>query len=98
MFENANERHHLVSYRIYKSCLFQWPACSPDQNPIENIWGIIVRSVYAENRHFDSIEELKVAIIKAWNEITPSTRKKLIDSMPNRIFELIKNKGGSTKY
>ena len=40
-----------------------WPSRSPDLNPIENVWGILVRDVYADNRQYQTVEELKTAIM-----------------------------------
>ena len=78
--------------------MLEWPACSPDQNPIENVWGILVRRVYAENKQYETVGELKNEILKIWSEIGGDIRKNLIESMPKRIFELIEKHGGPTHY
>lgn len=78
--------------------LLDWPSKSPDLNPIENLWGILVRDVYRNGKQYNSVPELKEAILKAWVKVEKATLQKLIDSMPNRIYEVISNKGNSTKY
>uniref|UniRef100_W6NQR1 Uncharacterized protein n=1 Tax=Haemonchus contortus TaxID=6289 RepID=W6NQR1_HAECO len=42
------------------------PACSFDLNPMEDLWGIIVRKIHANNRPFQKIEELKQAVLESW--------------------------------
>nr|CCA23754.1 protein T04A11.11 putative [Albugo laibachii Nc14] len=37
----------------------KWPAKIPDLNPIENVWGVLTRSVYANGRQFSTRTELK---------------------------------------
>ena len=75
-----------------------WPARSPDLKPIENLWGILARSVYNDNRQFGSKEELKQAINQAWNDISISTLQNLYDSMPKRCMDIIERKGRKIKY
>lgn len=79
------------------ACL-DWPACSPDLNPIENMWSILVRRVYAGNRVFNTLAELKNEIIKEWRNIPQTVRQNLVNSMNSRIFDLISKKGRQTKY
>uniref|UniRef100_A0A8R1I9E6 Tc1-like transposase DDE domain-containing protein n=1 Tax=Caenorhabditis japonica TaxID=281687 RepID=A0A8R1I9E6_CAEJA len=75
-----------------------WPACSPDLNPIESVWGILARSVYKNGKQYNSISELKDAVKAERNKIQPSYFENLSNSMPNRIFQVIQKNCGFTKY
>lgn len=81
--------------------LLDWPACSPDLNPMENLWGYMARKIYssnAQNQNIMTVTELKLKIIQAWSEIENDLLEKLVESMPNRIFEVINKNGASTHY
>lgn len=75
-----------------------WPSRSPDLNPIENVWGVLVRAVYAEGKQYTSIIELRNSIQKEWRKIELDLLKTLITSMPQRIFDCITAKGSHTRY
>lgn len=103
VFQQDNASIHVSNYSKARFehkeiTVLEWPACSPDCNPIENLWGIMASKVYANGRQFSSVKDLKACIKECWQEIVTQTMKNLIDSMPKRIFELIKNQGGPTKY
>uniref|UniRef100_A0A8P4KJS9 Tc1-like transposase DDE domain-containing protein n=1 Tax=Dicentrarchus labrax TaxID=13489 RepID=A0A8P4KJS9_DICLA len=38
--------------------LLEHPACSPDLNPIENVWGWMAREVYKNGRQFLTVDAL----------------------------------------
>ena len=73
-------------------------ACSPDLNPLENVWGLIVARVYEGGRQYSAISELKNSILDAWEKIPTIQLQKLVDDMLRRTFEVIKANVGSTKY
>uniref|UniRef100_A0A8C6KFX3 Tc1-like transposase DDE domain-containing protein n=1 Tax=Nothobranchius furzeri TaxID=105023 RepID=A0A8C6KFX3_NOTFU len=76
--------------------VLDWPANSPDLNPIENLWGIVKRRMqYARP---NNAEELKTTIRATWALITPEQCHRLIESMPRRITAVIEAKGAPTKY
>jgi hypothetical protein len=62
------------------------------------MWGLLVRKVYAENRQYQTIQELKKALLREWRSVTLKTCQNLVKSMPDRVFELIEKKGGLTHY
>jgi transposase len=76
----------------------EWPAHSPDLNPIENLWGILTRVVFANGRQFKNKNDLRQEILKQWSLIKPKTILDLVESMPDRLIEVIKQNGGNTKY
>lgn len=78
--------------------VMKWPANSPDINPIENLWGVLARKVYAVGRQFNDIESLKKVIVDSWQEIEVKMCQELIKSMKNRIYDVIISHGGQTKY
>ena len=45
--------------------LLDHPACSPDLNPRDNLWGLIVVKVYERGRQYPAISEFKNAILDA---------------------------------
>uniref|UniRef100_A0A1I7WR32 DDE_3 domain-containing protein n=1 Tax=Heterorhabditis bacteriophora TaxID=37862 RepID=A0A1I7WR32_HETBA len=64
----------------------------------KNLWAIVVRRIYADNRQFETFKDLQNAISKAWNEIDEGVIKNLVNSMPERIFQVINRNGSCTDY
>ncbi|CAK9806319.1 Transposable element Tc3 transposase [Anthophora plagiata] len=103
IFQQDNAAIHVSKYsrewfKTRDIPLIEWPACSPDMNPIENLWGIMARNIYANGRQFTDTAALKEKIKRCWEEIPITITNNLINSMPSRIFALIQNNGGHTKY
>jgi len=76
--------------------LLEWPANSPDLNPIENLWSIIKRRV--AKRSAKNRDELQNFIIEEWRGIDAEILKNLIDSMPRRLQLVIEKNGEEIGY
>ena len=76
----------------------QWPALSPDLNPIENVWGMLACRVYANGAQFNDLRSLEARIQSEWDKITLDELQPFISSMKNRCIAVIENKGANTKY
>ena len=72
-----------------------WPACSPDLNPIENFWSMLKRKVYENGRQFMSKDVLWSAIVDVCRSFTYEEIQKLTGSMDNRLLQVISKKGSS---
>lgn len=75
-----------------------WPANSPDMNPIEHLWDELKRRVRARKPPPQNHRELKQALLDEWQDIPQEVVRNLILSMRNRMQAVIEARGGNTKY
>ena len=68
-----------------------WPPNSPDLSPIENLWSILSLSVYKDPEP-KNVYQLKRRLQRAWRSIAVGTLQTLIQSMPDRVSAVIKQK------
>lgn len=76
--------------------VLEWPAQSPDINPIEHLWAILDTKL--EERSLTKKIVLQEKMVEAWNQIDLQIIKNLVESMPKRLEAVIKANGGPTKY
>lgn len=76
--------------------VLDWPAQSPDLNPIENLWNDV--KVKVGQQKCKNSDDLWKAIKEAWDSIPLDKCRKLIESLPRRCEAVKRNKGYSTKY
>ena len=76
--------------------VMDWPAQSPDLNPIENLWTDVKEAVYIQKPN--NQQELWQVVQNAWNNIPLERCQNLINPMPNRCKAVIKNRGHAIKY
>ena len=76
----------------------EWPARSPDVNPIEHVWDMIGRAVHARVNPPRTLEQLGQALQQEWYQIPQQTIRNLICSMRRRCRAVIQARGGHTRY
>jgi hypothetical protein len=73
-----------------------WPARSPDLNSIEHIWHLI--DIELTKLKLTSLSELEQALHSIWNQISRQTVLSMIETMPNRLDNCLKAKGGHFEF
>jgi transposase len=75
--------------------VIDWPPKGCDMNPIENVWAEMVRFLNEHPNPPLNRDALSERIREAWEDLmnTPGYIRKLIDSMPNRLAEVIEHNG-----
>ncbi|CAK9821632.1 Transposable element Tc1 transposase [Anthophora retusa] len=89
-----SERKSIVNW--HKEEKMYGESQSPDINRIEHLRAIIGKQL--QKFHTTSKASLKEKLFEAWNSISPNVTEKLINSMHNRLQDIISAKGGHTKY
>lgn len=75
-----------------------WPPRSPDLNPIEHVWDHLKRRVRSRNPSPSSLEELETAVLEEWDNIPQDFIENLFKSMERRLRDVIRARGGNTRY
>ncbi len=88
VFQQDNAKPHTAAIttawlRSRRVRALNWPACSPDLSPIENICCIIKQKVC--QRWPRTLQQLETYIRQEWDQIPTSILQKLITSMPRRL-------------
>ncbi|CAK9818981.1 Transposable element Tc3 transposase, partial [Anthophora quadrimaculata] len=73
--------------------LLPWRAISPHLNSIENLWSILARKVYDQEKpQIQNVRELKNGIESAWADIPNDILNRLLDNICDRLLDVIKEK------
>ncbi|GFV41702.1 transposable element Tcb2 transposase [Trichonephila clavipes] len=91
-------RANLVEDFLFEEEIVQmeWPACSPDMNPIEHVWDALGRRVAGRQPPPQTLEELERALLEEWDRIPQLVINSLIDSMPQKCSTLLTVRGNHT--
>ncbi|KAF8701453.1 Transposase, partial [Rhizoctonia solani] len=101
MQDNASShKAHIVQDWFQENGLeaFEWPANSPDLNPVENLWDQIKRELYSYETPATGMLELWERVQEIWYKVSAQKCQDLMESMSRRIWACIKAKGGPTRY
>ena len=101
VFQDDNARPqdgHIVNafVRVNNINRMDWPANSPDINPIENLWDELGRRTYRDNPP-QTIPQLR-RLAQEWQNIPQATIRRCVGSMRKRCQECMNARGGHASY
>lgn len=101
MEDNAPAHTTIIARKVKDTHLLptlSWPSCSPDLNPIEEIWRCIKNEISALPERPSTIPTMEDAIWSEWANIDQASIQAIVDTMPARIEAVLSACGGHTHY
>lgn len=103
ILQDDNARPHrarLVTEHLRQQGIqrMEWPACSPDLNPIEHLWDQLGRAVRRRVTNATTLQDMRMILVQEWNAIPQQSIQRLIQSMRRRCIAVINAFGSSTRY
>lgn len=84
--------------RVQNVTRLDWPARSPDLNPIEHLWDALGRRVREHNPPPNTLDGLFHILDQEWQALPQRTLRTLIQSMRQRCTACVQANGGHTRY
>jgi transposase len=102
-FQHDNDPKHTAKatqdYLVVQGWkILDWPAQSPDLNPIEHLWRHLKIELSKLATAPKNEEELWNKVVKVYYDISKEVCQNLIKSMPDRIKAVLQARGRHTKY
>ncbi|GFS99810.1 transposable element Tc1 transposase [Trichonephila clavipes] len=100
VMQDNDSKHTARNVKVW--CLFHCkqqlhtPPQSPDIYVIENLWATL--EVAVQKHQIRNKAHLKQVLQEEWDKISPDTTKKLVESVPRRLEDIIKAKEHATRY
>ena len=88
----------LEAYNRLGVTRIDWPASSPDLNPIENVWRLLKARLRKRTDWPYTLEAMEHAIKEEWEALCLEDYLHYIRSMPERVQAVIAAHGGHTKW
>ena len=93
-------RGHIIRERLLETGgpQMEWPALSPDLNPIENLWDQLSYRVEARNSVPQNLNDLRAALQEEWDAMLQQTISCLVNSRRRRCQAVTDAQGHVTIY
>ena len=75
-----------------------WPAQSPDLNPIEHLWDELECQLRARPNRPTSVPDLTNYLVAEWKQVPAAMFLHLVESLPRTEEDVIAAKGEPTPY
>ena len=86
---------HLQQQHITR---IDWPACSPDLNPIEHVWDQLGKAVQARLNVNSTRADLRRFLVEEWDRLPQDNVQRLVHSIRRRYAACIAARGCPTHY